>query len=108
MYRGLVTGLNEAFIIGNETKEELIREDPRSAELLKPIVKGRDVHAYRVDWEDLWLIATFPAAEVNIDEYPAIRRWLASFGRRIHQTGEKLPDGIRARKRTQVLATLRN
>ena len=97
----MVTGLNKAFIIGNETKEALIREDPRSAELLKPLVRGRDVHAYRVEWAGLWLIATFPAARVDIDEYPAVRRWLSSFGRRLHQTGERLPDGSRARKRTQ-------
>ncbi len=37
---GIKTGLNKAFIVGNETKEALIREDPRSAELLKPIVRG--------------------------------------------------------------------
>ena len=95
-----MTGLNKAFIIGNETKEALIREDPRSAEILKPLVRGRDVHAYRVDWAGLWLIATFPAAGVDIDDYPAIRRWLASFGRRLHQTGERLPGGVRARKKT--------
>ncbi len=86
--------------LGNQTKEALIREDPRSAELLKPLVRGRDVHAYRVDWAGLWLIATFPAAGVNIDDYPAIRRYLAAFGRCLHQTGEKLPGGGRARKKT--------
>jgi len=101
IYRGLVTGLNKAFIVDNETKEALIREDPRSAELLKRVVRGRDVHAYRVEWSGLWLIATFPAAEVDIDDYAAIRRWLSSFGRRLHQTGEKLPGGVRARKKTQ-------
>ena len=52
-------------------------------------------------WAGLWLIATFPAAGVDIDEYPAVRRWLSSFGRRLYQTGERLPDGSRARKRTQ-------
>ena len=98
---GIKTGLNKAFIVGNETKEALIREDPRSAELLKPIVRGRDIHPYRVDWAGLWLIATFPAAGVDINDYPAVRRWLSSFGRRLHQTGEKLPGGIRARKKTQ-------
>ncbi len=101
IYRGLVTGLNKAFIIDNQTKEALIREDPRSAEILKPVVRGRDVHPYRVDWDGLWLIATFPAAGVNIDDYPAVRRWLSSFGKRLHQTGEKLPGGLRARKKTQ-------
>ncbi len=83
IYRGLVTGLNEAFIIGNETKEALIREDPRAAELLKPIVKGRDVHAYRVDWAGLWLIDTHngygDTARVDVDSFPGIRRHLDGF-----------------------------
>ncbi len=97
---GIKTGLNRAFIVDNETKEGLIREDPRSAELLKPLVRGRDVKAWRVDWNGLWLIATFPATQVDIDRYPAIRRWLRSFGPRLHQTGETLAPGIKARKKT--------
>ncbi len=83
IYRGLVTGLNEAFIIGNQTKEALIREDPRSAELLKPLVRGRDVHAYRVDWDGLWLIDTHNGYDstpaVNVAAYPAVRRHLDAF-----------------------------
>ncbi len=83
IYRGLVTGLNKAFIIGNETKEALIREDPRSAEILKPLVRGRDVHAYRVNWAGLWLIDTHngygSTPAVNVEAYPAVRRHLGGF-----------------------------
>ena len=79
----MVTGLNRAFIVGNETKEALIREDPRSAELLKPLVRGRDVHAYRVEWAGLWLIATHngygTTPAVDVTTYPAVRRHLDAF-----------------------------
>jgi len=94
------TGLNEAFIVDNTTKEALIREDPRSAELLKPLVRGKDVNAWSSSWAGCWLIATFPAARLSIEKYPAVQEHLASFGRRIHQTGEPLPAGGTARKRT--------
>ena len=83
IYRGLVTGLNKAFIVGNETKEALIREDPRSAELLKPIVRGRDIRPYRVDWAELWLIDAHngygDTARVDVDRFPAIKRHLDGF-----------------------------
>ena len=79
----MVTGLNRAFIIDSETKEALIREDPRSAELLKPVVRGRDVHAYRVDWAGLWLVDTHngygSAPAVNLAAYPAVQRHLDAF-----------------------------
>ncbi len=80
---GIKTGLNKAFIIGNETKEALIREDPRSAELLKPLVRGRDVHAYRVCWAGRWLIDTHngygDTGRVDVDRFPGIRRHLHGF-----------------------------
>ena len=47
MYRGITTGLNQAFIIDNETKEALVAEDPKSAEILKPVLRGRDIRRYR-------------------------------------------------------------
>ncbi len=80
---GIKTGLNRAFIVDNETKEGLIREDPRSAELLKPLVRGRDVKAWRVDWNGLWLIATHngygAVPGVDVRTYPAIHRHLDSY-----------------------------
>lgn len=85
---GIKTGFNEAFIIDGQKKDELIAADPKSAEIIKPILRGRDIKRYRVDFADLWLIATFPALNLNIDHYPAVRDYLISFGRKLHQTGE--------------------
>ncbi|PKN78575.1 MAG: hypothetical protein CVU48_07935 [Candidatus Cloacimonetes bacterium HGW-Cloacimonetes-1] len=56
IYRGILTGCNEAFIIDTPTKERLCAEDPRSAEVIKPILRGRDIHRYRYDWAGRWLI----------------------------------------------------
>ncbi len=98
---GIKTGFNDAFIVDNLTKEALVTEDPRSAEILKPVVRGRDIRRYRAHWAGLWLIATFPAAKVDIDDYPAVKRHLLTFGReRLEQSGERLPDGTKARKKT--------
>jgi N-6 DNA Methylase/TaqI-like C-terminal specificity domain len=76
--RGIVTGLNEAFIIDTPTRERLTAADPRSAELLKPFLKGENVKRWRVEPEGLWLINT-PKGKVKIDDYPAIRDWLLPF-----------------------------
>ncbi len=101
IYRGVVTGLNEAFIIDNETKDRLVAEDPRSGEIIKPVLRGRDIQRYRADWRGLWLIGAFPAVGLNIDDYPAVKRHLLSFGRqRLEQSGKRLSDGGRARKKT--------
>lgn len=56
IYRGVITGFNEAFIIDNETKERLCKEAPKSAEVLKPILRGRDIERYSYKWAGLWLI----------------------------------------------------
>ena len=54
--RGITTGLNEAFIIDNETKEELCRKDPKNAEILKPILRGRDIKRYGYNFAGLYLL----------------------------------------------------
>ena len=60
---GIKTGFNEAFIIDNETKEALVAEDPRSAEILRPVLRGRDIKRYRAEWAGKWLIArSLPSA----------------------------------------------
>ena len=79
----------------------MIREDPRSAEILKPVLRGRDIKRYQAQWEGLWLIMTLPSLRVDIEAYPAIKRHLLSFGKgRLEQSGKKLPDGGRSRKKT--------
>ena len=53
---GIKTGLNDAFIISTEKKDELIAADPKSAEIIRPILRGRDIFRYDYKFADLWLI----------------------------------------------------
>ncbi|MGC9315978.1 MAG: Eco57I restriction-modification methylase domain-containing protein, partial [bacterium] len=86
---GIKTGYNEAFIIDSAKRNELIANDPKSAEIIKPLLRGRDIKKFRADWKGLWLIATFPALHLDINKYPAVRDYLKSFGKRLEQSGEK-------------------
>ncbi len=54
--RGIVTGLNKAFIIDNKTKDELLAKDPKNSEIIKPLYRGRDIKKYQAQFKDLWLI----------------------------------------------------
>jgi len=56
IYRGVLTGLNEAFVIDGETRGGLIRDDPKSAELIKPFLAGRDIKRYEPPVSDNYLI----------------------------------------------------
>ena len=93
--RGITTGLNEVFIIDEETKNKLIKEDKSSKKLIKPMLKGRDIKKYECNFRNLYLICTFPALNLNISDYPAIEKYLKSFGKRLEQSGE-----IGCRKKT--------
>jgi len=87
IFRGLLTGLNEAFIIDSVKKEDLINEDKRNAEILKPLLRGRDVHKYHKNWNELWLITTRNG--IDIEDYPSILRYLGSFGEKINNRSDQ-------------------
>ena len=53
---GIKTGFNEAFIIDGEKRAELIEADPKCAEIIRPILRGRDIKRYAYEFADLWLI----------------------------------------------------
>lgn len=76
-YRGILTGLNEAFVIDGMKRAELIASDPESAEIIKPLLRGRDVKRWTVQPTDRWLI--FTRRGIAINNYPAIRDHLAQF-----------------------------
>lgn len=76
-YRGVLTGLNEAFVVDRPTRDRLIAEHPSSAEVLKPFLRGRDVKRWRVEPNDLWLI--FTRRGIDIKKYPAIHDHLSKF-----------------------------
>ncbi|HHW19761.1 Eco57I restriction-modification methylase domain-containing protein [Thermodesulfovibrio thiophilus] len=90
IYRGVLTGFNEAFIVNTETKERLCKEDPKSADILKPILRGRDIGKYYYKWAGLWLIKiesgwtnqnrSKKAPETFFKEsYPAVYKHLKTF-----------------------------
>ena len=56
LYFGIKTGCNEAFIIDEAKREELITQDPKSAEIIKPLLRGRDITRYRTQWANLYLL----------------------------------------------------
>ena len=62
IYRGVLTGCNDAFIISTEKRDEILSncqsedERKRTAELIRPILRGRDIKRYGYDWAGLWLI----------------------------------------------------
>ena len=93
---GIKTGYNEAFIISGEKRKELIEQDPKSTEILRPILRGRDIKRYDYNFADLYIITTFPSLKIDIDKYPAVKQHLLSFGyERLKQTGDSC-----ARKKT--------
>ena len=104
IYRGILTGYNEAFIISGEKKAELIAQDPKSAEIIRPILRGRDVKRYNFEFADLWIISTFPSRNYDIDNYPAVKQYLLEIGiHRLEQTGKEYTingETVKARKKT--------
>jgi hypothetical protein len=101
IFRGVLTGYNAAFIVGTPTRDRLVAEDPKSAEILKPVLRGRDVERYTYNWAGMWLIATFPALRIDIEDYPFIKNYLLEFGKaKLEQTGKTLPGGMKSRKKT--------
>jgi hypothetical protein len=81
IYRGIVTGLNEAFVIDDAVRRRLIAEDPASATLIKPFLAGRDLKRYETPTADKYII--FARRGVEIDRYPAIRAHLETFRTRL-------------------------
>ncbi len=75
---GIKTGLNKAFVIDTPTRDRLLKADPKSADLLKPFLRGEDIKRWRVESEGLWLINT-PKGKVDIEAYPAVKAWLWPF-----------------------------
>ncbi len=94
IYRGVLTGFDKAFIIDTETRNKILanckteEERKRTEAIIKPVLRGRDIERWRYEWAGLWVICTFPSLKLNIDDYPALRDYLASFGERLLQDGK--------------------
>ncbi|WRF02695.1 class I SAM-dependent DNA methyltransferase [Helicobacter pylori] len=91
IYRGILTGANEAFIIPTEKREEILNacktqeERERTERLIKPILRGKDIKRYSYEWAHLWVINThngYTSAQkskippIDIEKYPATKAHL--------------------------------
>ena len=100
IYRGVLTGYNEAFIISTEKREEILskcqtpEERQRTDELIRPILRGRDIKRYGYDWANLWLINTHNGIKgklnrIHIEDYPAVKVHLDQYWDKISIRADK-------------------
>ena len=97
---GIKTGYNDAFIISTEKRDEILancatdEERQRTAELIRPILRGRDIKRYGYDWAGLWLINTHNGVKgvmprIDIDDYPAVKQHLDKYWDKISKRADK-------------------
>ena len=100
IYRGVLTGYNDAFIISTEKRDEILAncqtEEERlcTAELIRPILRGRDIKRYGYDWANLWLINTHNGIKgikprIDINDYPAVKAHLDQYWDKISKRADK-------------------
>ena len=100
IYRGLLTGYNDAFIITTQKRDELLSncqsedEKRRTEELIRPILRGRDIKRYGYNWAELWLINTHNGVKgriprIKIEDYPAIKAHLDSYWKNIKDRADQ-------------------
>lgn len=75
---GIKTGFNDAFIIDGEKRAELIAQDPKSEEIIRPILRGRDIKKYGYEWNDKYVIIARLESDIP-NKYPAICKHLEQF-----------------------------
>lgn len=89
--RGVLTGYNEAFIIDEAKRNELVKADAKNAEVIRPILKGREIEKYFTKWEGDYLINSHNGSKaqkikrVDIDKYPKLKKYLDLFKEKLEQ-----------------------
>lgn len=81
IFYGIKTGFNEAFVIDEKTREQLIKEDKKSKEVIKPFLMGRDVCKYVTIREGQYFL--FTRHGIDLEKYPAIKKHLMKFKDRL-------------------------
>lgn len=81
IYRGVLTGCNDAFVIDKKTRKDLIATDKKSAEIIKPFLLGRDIKRYQTPHSDTYVI--FTRRGIDIKKYPAVEKYLSSYKERL-------------------------
>ena len=87
LYRGIVTGFNEAFCIDTEVRDRLVSEDAKCLDLIRPFVRGQDVDRWDTNWNGTWMI--FARKGLDIEQYPSVKAHLLQF----HDRLEPKPKG---------------
>lgn len=92
---GIKTGYNEAFIINENKKNELIKADKKNAEIIKPIIRGRDLKKYSYVFENIYLINSHNGIKSiglkrieTETEYPSIYKHLKSFSPKVEMRSD--------------------
>lgn len=97
---GIKTGCNEAFIIDSIKRDEILNnctteeERLRTAELIRPVLRGRDIYKYGYNWDNLWLINTHNGIKerlerIHIEDYPSIKQHLDFYINEINSRTDK-------------------
>ena len=101
IYRGILTGCNEAFIIDGAKREEILNNCKTTAErertdaLIRPILRGRDIKRYKAKWAGLYVLNVHNGIKeknippIKIEEYPAIKAHLDLYWDKIAKRSDK-------------------
>lgn len=99
IYRGILTGCNEAFIIDEAKRAEILEncqdtaERERTEQIIRPILRGRDIKRYGYNWAELYLIATHngygTVPRIDIKDYPAVKKHLDEHWAEISKRSDK-------------------
>jgi hypothetical protein len=88
IFYGIKTGLNEAFVINDATRKQLVREDRKSADLIMPWIRGKDIKRWTHEFYDLYVIIVRFGFHTELRNYPAIHRHLTHFKDKLGSRGQ--------------------
>lgn len=76
--RGIRTGFNKAYIIDDEIKSDLLKQDSSAIEIIKPLIRGRDINKWQINFNNLYLLLIRDNKDI-INNYPIIYDYLKQF-----------------------------
>jgi len=86
MYRGLVTGANDVYVLNKEKYLHLVQESPKSKEIFHEFIEGTEIEKYVIPESDKYLLLTKKG--INIDRYPSIKKYLLMYKDRLSKIWE--------------------
>ena len=88
IYYGIKTAYDKAFVIDESTKDNLIREDKNTQQIIRPVLGGRDIEKWRINYKNKYLL--YIPWNLKINEYPAVKNYLEGFKEGLqNRTGAK-------------------